>query len=148
MADTQDATLGYGGAFLLHNGTALYELKQVKEFDIPMPGAREQVETTHLKSANWRREYLSSFYEDSEFEVMLNSRVGSDTDVLLADALGDGDVRAFKAVIPDDGVAAMQITGTCTCTNYARGRVTADGVIEASATFRVVTIDAAAAYSA
>src|SRR6478752_4496230 len=143
MAETQDATLGYGGEFHLYNGSALYELVEVKEFDIPSPGAREQVETTHLKSADWRREYVSSFYEDSDFEVVLNTRLLSDTDVLLADALSDGDDRAFKAVIPENGVAAAQIEGTARCTGYSRGRVTADGVIEATATFRVVTIDAA-----
>lgn len=145
MAETQEATLGYGGEFHLHNGTALYECLEVKEFDIPSPGARERVEKTHLKSPSWRREFLSSFYEDSEFEVMLNARLRSDTDVLLDDARNDGDVRAFKAVIPEDGVAATKIEGTCVCTNYSRGRVTADGVIEASATFRIVTISAAAA---
>jgi hypothetical protein len=147
MAETQDATLGYGGSFSLHNGTTLYELVEVKEFDIPSPGAREQVESTHLQSPNWRREYLSSFYEDSDFEVVLNTRLLSDTDILLADALGDGDVRAFKAVIPENGVDAAQITGTARCTGYARGRVVADGVIESTATFRVVTIDAVAVAS-
>lgn len=147
MAETQDATLGYGGEFHLHNGSALYELVEVKEFDIPGTGAREQVEATHLKSPNWRREYLSSFYEDSDFEVTLNTRMLSDTDVLLADALSDADTRAFKVVIPENGVPTTQIEGTARCTNYTRGRVVADGVIEATATFRVVTIDAAEAYA-
>jgi hypothetical protein len=145
MAETQKATLGYAGEFHLHNGTALYECVQVKEFDIPSPGAREQVETTHLKSTGWKREYVSGFYEDSDFEVMFNSRIRSDTDVLLADAESDGDTRAFKVVIPEDGVAATKIEGTCRCIAYNRGRVSADGVIEASATFRVVTITAPAA---
>lgn len=147
MAETQDATLGYGGEFHLHNGSLLYELVEVKEFDIPSPGAREQVETTHLKSPDWRRTYASSFYEDSDFEVVLNTRILSDTDALLADALGDGDVRAFKAVIPENGDPVAQIEGTARCTGYVRGRVVADGVIEATATFRVVTIDAAEAYA-
>lgn len=147
MAETQDSTLGYGGEFHLHNGTVLYELVEVKEFDIPSPGGREQVENTHLKTPDWRRSYLSSFYEDSDFEVVLNTRVLSDTDVLLADALGDGDVRAFKAVIPENGEPAAQIEGTARCTGYNRGRVVADGVIESTATFRVVTIDAVEAYA-
>ena len=145
MAETQKATLGYAGEFHLHNGTALYECVEVKEFDIPSPSAREQVEKTHLKSANWTREYLSGFYEDSDFEVTFNSRIRSDTDVLLADALADGDTRAFKVVIPEDGVAASKIEGTCRCIGYNRGRVVADGVLEATATLRVVTITAAAA---
>ena len=147
MAETAAATLGYGGEFHLHNGSLLYELVEVKEFDIPSPGAREQVEKTHLKSPDWRREYLSSFYEDSDFEVVLNTRILSDTDTLIADHLADGDVRAFKAVIPENGEPTSMIEGTCRCTGYSRGRVVADGVIEATATFRVVTVDAVEAYA-
>jgi hypothetical protein len=145
MAETQEATLGYGGEFHLHNGTALYPCVQVKEFDIPNQAAREQVRTTHLKSPNWTHEYVPGFYEDSDFEVTFNSRLRSDTDVLLADALADGDVRAFKAVVPEDGIGVTKIEGTCRCISYSRGRVTADGVIEATAMFRVVTLSAPAA---
>ena len=146
MAETQDATVGYMGEFHLHNGSALYELVEVKSFDIPTTGAREQVETTHLKSPGWRRTHVSTFYEDSDFNVVLNTRVLSDTDVLLADALSDGDTRAFKAVIPENGVAVAQIEGTCRCLNYTRGTVSADEVIEGTATFRIVTVDAVEAY--
>ncbi len=64
MAETQKSSVGYMGAVLLHNGTLLYELKEVKGFGIPNLGEREQVETTHLKSPGWRREYVSTFYED------------------------------------------------------------------------------------
>lgn len=148
MAETQEASLGYNGEFHLYNGTVLYELVEVKEFDIPTGGAREQVEKTHLKSPDWRREYVSGFYEDSDFEVMLNSRPLSDTDVLLADALADSDVRAFKIVLPENGVPVAQITGTCRCIAYTRGRVAAGEVMEASATFRVVTFTPVAAYVA
>jgi hypothetical protein len=148
MAETQDPTVGYGGEFHLHNGTTLYELNHVKEFDIPGEGPREQEETTHLKSPDWHREYVSTFYEDSDFEILLNTRVLSTTDVLLSTAVGDGDARAFKAVIPENGAPASQIEGTARCIGYSRGRVTPGGVLEATATFRVVTIDAAEAYAA
>jgi hypothetical protein len=146
MAETAEATVGYMGEFHLHDGSTLYELVEVKSFAIPTTGAREQVETTHLKSPDWRREYVSTFYEDSDFDVVLNSRVLSDTDTLLADALADGDVRAFKAVIPENGVPTAQIEGTCRCVNYNRGEVAPGDVIEATATFRIVTIDAVEAY--
>jgi hypothetical protein len=148
MAETQAATVGYMGQFHLHNGTALYKLRKVTGFDIPTPGTREEEEVTDLESPGWRREYVSTFYEDSEFTVSLNTRLLSDTDVLVADALSDGDVRAFKAVIPENGVPVAQVTGTCKCTGYERGRVEPDSPIEATVTFRVVTIDAVAAYSA
>src|SRR3546814_5145454 len=87
-----------------------------------------------LKSPDWRREYLSSFYEDSDFEVLLNFRPLSDTDVMLEGALKAADVRAFKAVLPENGEPVAQIEGTCKCTGYSRGRVTPDGVIDRKST--------------
>lgn len=147
MAEAQDATLGYGGTFSLHNGTTLYELVEVKRFQLPSPGTREQIETTHLKSAGWRREYVSGFYEDSDFEVVLNTRLRSDTDVLLADALDDGDTRAFEAEIPENGTAVTKIAGTAKVIAYERGEVAPDEVIESTVTLRVVTISAPAAVS-
>lgn len=147
MAETQDATVGYMGEFHLYNGSQLYELVEVQSFKIPEPGSREQVETTHLKSPNWRRTHVSTFYEDSDFEVTLNTRILSDTDVLLSDALADDDVRAFKAVIPENGVPVANVSGTCRVIGYDRGTVEKDSVITATVTLRVVTISAAAAGS-
>lgn len=148
MSEAQKAGTGYKSQFHLHNGSALYKLRHVKEFDVPGATAREQEETTHLESEDWRREYESTFYEDSDIEVLLNSRPLSDTDVLLEDALADGDVRAFKAVIAISGNLVAQITGTCRCTGYNRGRATPGGVMDASATFRLVTVDPIAPYVA
>lgn len=146
MAETQAATLGYGGEFHLHDGSVLYELVEVKEFDVPGPAPREQVETTHLKSPGWRREYTSGFHEDQDIEILLNSRPMSDTDVLLEEALDEGDNRAFKAVLAENGTPAAQIEGTCRVIGYSRGRVTPDGVLEATATVRIVTVDAIEAF--
>lgn len=148
MAETQVASVGYMGAVSLHNGTALYELREVKSFDVPSVGEREQVETTHLKTPNWRRTHVSTFYEDVDFNVMLNFRPLSDTDVLLADAHADGDTRAMKIVLPQNGVPTSQIELTARCINYSRGEVGIDEVMEATATFRIVTIDAIEAYVA
>lgn len=147
MAETAEATLGYGGEFHLYDGMVLYELVQVKEFDVPGPAPREQIETTHLKSPDWRREYVSGFYEDQDIEILLNSRPMSDTDVLLEEALVAGDTRAFKAVLPENGTPTTQIEGTCRVIGYNRGRVTPDGVLEATATVRIVTVDAIEAYA-
>lgn len=148
MAETQEATDGYFGEMHLHNGSALYELVQVKSFKIAEGGTREQVETTHLKSPGRRREYINGFYEDSDFDVALNTRLLSDTDVLLRDARDEGDTRAFKQVIPENGEPVAEITGTCKCIGYDPGTATVDGVIEGTATFRIVEITAVQAYSA
>ena len=145
--ETQEATDGYMGEFHLQKSASLYELNQVKNFGVPSPGGREQQETTHLKSPGRRREYISTFFEDSDFEVVMNTRALSDTDLLCEEALNAGDTRPFKAVLPENGEPFAQITGTCKCIAYDRGEVS-DGVMEATATFRVVTIDDIEPYSA
>lgn len=148
MAETQEASVGYMGEVWLDNGTALYELNQVKGFQIPGGGERDQTETTHLKSPNWRREYVSTFYADSDFEVTLNSRPLSTTDTLLEAARAAGDARGMLVVLPENGEPVAQISLTAKCVNYNRGEVSVDGVMEATATFRVVTIEDIAAYVA
>lgn len=148
MAETQEASVGYNGEAWLGNPSTLYELNQVKSFPIPGKGQRDQAETTHLKSPNWRREYVSTFHADSDFDVVLNSRPLSTTDTLLDSAAGDDVVRPMKLVIPENGVPVAQVELTVKCINYERGEVTIDGVMEATATFRVVTISAIAAYVA
>ena len=120
---------------------------QVKEFDIAGGGQRQQVQTTHLKSPGYRHEYVEGFYDDTDFTITLNSRPLSTTDVNIEAARADGEIRAFKQVIPQDGVKTSQVEGTCRCIAYSRGRVTAEGVIEATATFRVVTVDAIEVYA-
>lgn len=137
--DTQLAGTGWGGEFHLENGAAtpvLTELKQVKSFTLPQDEV-EQVEITHLKSPNRRREYAPGMIEGGEFEVTLNFRAGSDTDQLLAEALTSGETRGFKAVIPERGVAAWEITGDCIVTGYDRGEVTADDAMEGTVTLKI-----------
>jgi len=147
MAETQEATDGYNGEMWIGDGAALYELHHVKSFDIPEPGDRTQEDVTHLKSAGRRREYISTWFEDSDFTITLNSRPMSTTDTLLYGLRGTNEIRPFKAVLPEDGVPTTQITGTCKVINYSRGTVE-DGVMEATATCRVVTIADIAAYVA
>jgi hypothetical protein len=147
MAETQEATDGYNGEFWLHDGTSLYELRQVKSFDIPDPGDRTQEDVTHLKSAGRRREYISTWFEDSDFTVVTNSRPGSTTDTVQYNARKVGDIRPFLAVLPEDGVPTTQVAGTCKVITYTRGTVE-DGVMEATSTCRVVSVDDIADYEA
>lgn len=142
------ADIGYKDEFWLHNGTALTKLVGVKEFDTPVGGVREQIDVTDLDAPNWRRQYISGFYEDSDFEVLLNADFLSATDTLLTEARDDGDTRAFKAVFAENGTPAAQVTGTAKCTGYSYGRIVVGGVKEATATFRVVSVDTIEAYAA
>jgi len=146
--ETVAESIGYKDEFHLHNGSALYKLRGVKEFDVPFGGTREQIEVTDLDADDYRRKYISGFYEDADFEVALNARLLSTTDVLLTAARDVGDDRAFKAVLAVDGVPIAQVTGTAKCTAYTYGRVAVGAVKEATATFRVVTVDTVEAYEA
>jgi hypothetical protein len=147
MAETQEASVGYYGEVWLHDGSGLYELRQVKSFTLPTY-ERERVETTHLKSPNWRRTHTSTFYADSEFTATLNFRPLSTTDTVLRAALDAGDTRAMKLVIPENGEAAAQVELTAKVSGYEPGEITPDGLMEATVTFLVQTIDALEAYSA
>ena len=139
MVDTQLAGTGWGGEFWLGNDAVpadLTELKQVKSFTLPQDQV-EQVEITHLKSPNRRREYAPGMIEGGEFEVVLNYRAGSSTDQLVAAALIAGDTRSFKAVIPERGVAAWEIQGDCIVTGHDRGDVTPGDAMEAKLTLKI-----------
>lgn len=148
MAEDVSPSLGHKDEFWLYDSdaSALYKLVGVKEFDIPTGGQREQVETTDLDH-DWRRQYESAFYEDVDFEVLLNARFLSDTDALLTDARDEGDDRAFRAVIAIDGSPAAEVNGTAKCIGYSYSRVTPGGLKEATATFRVVSVDSIEAYA-
>lgn len=146
MAETQLATDGYNGEFWFGNPATLYELRQVKSMS-QVSMERERSETTHLKSPGRRREYISTWYADSEIEVVLNGRALSDTDVLLRDAVETGDVRPFKQVIPELGVPFAMVEGTARCISYDPGEIGEDA-IEATATFLIQTVGAIEEYAA
>jgi hypothetical protein len=138
MAETQEATDGYNGEFWFGNPTTLYELRQVKSMGQPSM-ERERTETTHLKSPGRRRQYISTWYADSEIEVVMNGRALSDTDKLLRGAVAVGDIRPFKQVIPELGVPVAMVEGTARCTSYDPGEI-GDDAIEATATFLIETV--------
>lgn len=136
MADTQLAGTGWGGEFHIHDGATpgvLFELKQVKSFTLPEDEV-EQVETTHLKSPNRRREFAPGMIDGGEFEVVLNMRAGSDTDVFCQEFKDSGETRSFMAVIPERGVPEWDIEGDIICVGYARGEVNPDDAMEATLT--------------
>ncbi len=148
MAEDVSPSIGYHDEFWLYDDVTagLYKLVGVKEFDMPVGGTREQVEVTDLDATDWRRQYISAFYEDVDFEVLLNARPLSDTDVLLTAARDANDERAFKAVIAVNGSPVAQVEGTAKCTGYTFGRIAVGDVKEATATFRLVTVNSITEY--
>jgi hypothetical protein len=146
MAETQDASTGYMGEAWIHNGTSLVELVQVTRITLPDEEI-EQVDKTHLKSPNRRREYMDGLIAGSEVEIGLNYRPLSDTDVLIRAAKAARDSRAVKLVIPENGVAVAQATFNGTVLGYNRGEITADGKMDATVRIRVDTAETFAAVS-
>lgn len=139
MAETQKPSTGYMGEVHLSSDdttTNLYELVEVVSFSLPSDTS-ERVETTHLKSANRRREYTSGMIDPGEVEITLNFRPGSDTDAAIEDALSGGDERAARFVVPELGVAAYQYDTTVVVTGYDKGSVEVDGKMEATVTMAI-----------
>lgn len=130
------AKIGWGGEFHLDNASdSLTELVEVVSFTLPN-GETEQVEATHLKSPNRRREFIAGMIDDGELEVVLNYVPGSATDILLRAAQDDGVVRDWMAVIPRE-TANWEVTGDGIVTGYDRGTVEVDGVMRATVTIKV-----------
>lgn len=136
MAETQKASAGWGGEFHFNDGTSLYEAVQVVSFTLPNPEF-EEVESTHLKSANRYREYIDTLVNGGEVQVVLNYRPGSDTDTKLLAWRDSRAIRDIKFVIPESGTAAIQIEATGKCMSVDRGTVSADEKMEATVTIRV-----------
>lgn len=136
MADNQLAGTGHRAQFWLNNAAAtpvLTRINQVVSFGLPS-SERDEVETTHLDSD--AKEYAPGLQDFGEFEVTLNLRPGSDTDLLLEAAAEEGNQRAFKAVLPIRGVLTRNYTGQCFVKSYDKGEITVDGKMEATLSCR------------
>lgn len=129
------ARTGWGGQFHLNSGTTLTKLAEVVSFSLPSQEV-EQVEASHLESPGRRREYITGMIEAGELEVTMNYVPGSTTDLLIRDALDDGDARAFKAVVPN-ATLGRQFEGSCIVVGYDLGSVEADSKMEATMTVRI-----------
>lgn len=133
MADTIKASTGWGGSIQLHNGSSLYELKNVTGFTPPST-SRERVDVTHLKSPNQRREYIPGMYEDAEFSFGLHYRPGTDTDSTILGALNSGGSRQLVATIPLAGSPNVTITCDVVVTSYTPDEVTPGEAMTATVT--------------
>jgi len=115
-----EAAIGYGTEFHLASALdVLTELGEITSISLPNPQVSD-VEATHFKSANRRREYIAGLIEDGEGTFEMNYVPGSATDVICRAALNDGAAREYMVVLPD-GAGTWEVTGTCIVKGYERG---------------------------
>jgi hypothetical protein len=128
------AKTGWGGEFHFDNDSgSLTELVEVKGFTLPN-GTTEQLDATHLKSPNRRREKVAGMIDDGDLVVRLNYVPGSATDLLIMQAFTEGDTRSYKAEIPR-ATTNWLVTGEAFISGVDRGEVVADEIMEVAVTF-------------
>ncbi len=129
------AKTGWGGEFhFTNNSAALTELVEVRGFTLPN-GETEQLDATHLKSPNRRREKVAGMIDDGDLVVRLAYVPGSATDLLIMQAFTEGDTRPYAAEVPRASGVNWVITGDAFISGVDRGEVVADELMEVSVTF-------------
>ncbi len=135
-----EARTGWGGEFHLStdDDPANYvELEEVVSFGLP-DDTVDEVEATHLKSANKRKEFIAGLIDGGDITVEINYVPGSITDLALRDARDGRDIRAVKCVIPDiNGDADHKVETFGFLKGYSRGPIEAGAKIASTATFRI-----------
>ncbi|WP_260928217.1 phage tail tube protein [Novosphingobium sp. 9] len=142
-----DARMGSGSRFWLADASAaLTELDELTSIGLPNPTV-DDVEATHMKSPNRRREYIAGLITDGEGTFGFNLVPGSDTDLLIQAALEDGVTRAYEVVIPD-GAFGQSFKGELVVKGYERtvpidDRMTATLTVRFSGAVTITTLTAA-----
>lgn len=129
-----DALIGWSAEFWLESdGGTLTELAEITAVTPPNSQTAD-VEATHMKSPNRRREYIAGLIDDGEGTFEMNYVPGSATDALIQQAQTEGDSRNYKIVIPD-GAFGWKIEGVCIIKGYERN-VPIDDRMTATLTIR------------
>lgn len=130
-----DAATGWGGAFYFDNNSgALTELVEVVSFTLPN-GKTEQLDASHLKSPNRRREKVPGMIDDGDLTVVINYVPGGPTDLLLAQAQSEGDTRSYQANVPRSATTDWLYSGDAFVSGYDRGEIVGDSIKRGTVTF-------------
>lgn len=115
-----DAQIGWGGKFFLQDAAdAWIELAEVLE--TPFPEAEtEDVEATHMKSANRRREFIAGLINDGTGDVVMNYVPGSVTDALCRTLQNSGITTGYRVHLLQPDNSYYQIEGNCIVKQYKR----------------------------
>ncbi|QIG80109.1 phage tail tube protein [Stakelama tenebrarum] len=108
-----EARIAWGNEFWLEDtpGGTLTELGEVTGIPTDSDEA-EEVDVTHFKSPERRRETKAGLSTPSSGDLMINYLPGSPTEAILRQAAADRLVRAYREIIPDEaGDADWQVDG-------------------------------------
>ena len=150
MAETQEASTGWGGeVWISTDNTAanLAELVEVRMFKPGSPKA-ERVETTTLKTPNRRRTYTKGLIDSGEAQITLNARRGSDTYALIKAALASAGERYIRFNYPELGVLAWTDDVLGEVLSIDEGEVSPDGNMELTVNIALNSVEASGAYVA
>lgn len=143
-----EARTGWGGEFHMSSDLTtgnLLELVEVTGFGLP-DDETDEVEVTHLKSPDKRKEFIAGMKDGGEVTVSFNYVPGSATDVRIRTNKDSGDVVAVRMIVPDeDGEPDWQIDTFGFVKGYARGPLAAGDKIDASVRVRITGAQAEAA---
>lgn len=149
MAETQAASTGWGGEVWVSTDNTegnLTELVEVRSFTPGNPTS-ERVETTTLKTPNRRKTYTKGMIDSGEATVVLNARRGSDTYLLLMDALNEAGERYIRFNFPELGTLVWTQDVMGEITSIDSGEVSPDGNQELTVTISLNEVIADEAYA-
>lgn len=148
--ETQEASIGWGGeAWLSTDETVanLAELVQVVSFGLPEVQV-DQVEVTHLKSANRMKEFEDALADGGTIAIALNFRPGSDTDISIESWEASRGKRAVRLNVPLQGTPVKTYDFLATFAGYNRGTVEAGSKMSATLSVKLSGAVTSSAYVA
>lgn len=136
-----DATIGYLSQFWVANpvGGVLTELAEVRRIQMPNDATFEQIDATHLKSPDRRREYVRGFRTDREYEVELNYVPNSATDTIIRGLAGTDNTYAARIVEYDGFAEVAQHDFDIRNVSFTISDIETEAVKTITITFRVAS---------
>jgi hypothetical protein len=147
MAETQKFSTGAKSEVWIEDspGAGTYtKLHHVKRFGHPTT-EREKLEGTHLESD--AKEYVAGDAEPQEFDIVVNYRPGSDTDLRLEELAGEEDDVSIILIRAVRGVLTRQYTFNAQVLSYAPDEAERGSVTEAIAKVQASGAITSAAYT-
>lgn len=142
-----EATIAYKSQFWLEDTVtspatspvALVKLAEVRRIQMPQSAAFERAEATHLESPGRRREFVDTFYEDTDFEVEMNRIPGSATENVILALKGVTGVFAARIVEYDGDVEVATHDFDVQTIGYTVSDLEADQVKLATMTYKAAS---------